>query len=398
MTSSFRSILSLRHAVLLAVALAAGCGGGVDSGGTGAPATSFASGAITGFGSVIVTGVHFDERTAAIHDGDGNARSRDDLRLGMTVDAQGGAISLDADGNQASTATSIVFTSALIGTVSSNDLAARTLSVLGQTIELSNATVFDDALAGGQAALKTGDVVEVYANVDVATGHYLATRVERKAAVTALAVRGTVSNFDPAARTFSIGATRISYVGLNNAAVPPNLADGRFLRVSLALAPLAGGAWPAMRIGDGAPVIEDGRQAKVEGLITAFTSPSQFSVQGTVVDARNAQFPDGTAGLGTGQDVEVEGSVTGGVLVATRVKVSSDQQGGGEEFQVRGPIASIDTAGKTFVIREVVVSYSGAVDFRNGSAVDLVVGREVEARGPLSADGTRLQATRIDLR
>jgi hypothetical protein len=46
----------------------------------------------------------------------------------------------------------------------------------------------------------------------------------------------------------------------------------------------------------------------------------------------------------------------------------------------------------------VIVSYSGTVDFRDGSAADLAVGREVEARGTLSADGTRLQAQRIDFR
>jgi len=50
------------------------------------------------------------------------------------------------------------------------------------------------------------------------------------------------------------------------------------------------------------------------------------------------------------------------------------------------------------VVRNVVVSYAGTVDFRDGSAADLAVGREVEARGTLSSDGTRLLATRIDFR
>ena len=102
-------------AALLAVAFVASCGGGVDSGGTGAPSTAFASGAISGFGSVIVAGVHFDDRAAVVVDADGNARSRDDLRLGMTVDARGSAIVKDVDGNDASTATSIVVRSEMIG-------------------------------------------------------------------------------------------------------------------------------------------------------------------------------------------------------------------------------------------------------------------------------------------
>ena len=94
-----------------ACALVAGCGGGgssVPSGGSAVATSSFAAGPITGFGSVIVNGVHFDDRTAAVSDADGNPRTRDDLRLGMTTDVRGLAIGTDGDGNSASVATSIV--------------------------------------------------------------------------------------------------------------------------------------------------------------------------------------------------------------------------------------------------------------------------------------------------
>ena len=78
----------------LALALVA-CGGGVDSGGTGAT-SSYASGPITGFGSVIVNGVRFDDSLASISDDDGTLRQRGDLRLGMSVEIRGSAISTDA--------------------------------------------------------------------------------------------------------------------------------------------------------------------------------------------------------------------------------------------------------------------------------------------------------------
>ena len=52
----------------------------------------------------------------------------------------------------------------------------------------------------------------------------------------------------------------------------------------------------------------------------------------------------------------------------------------------------------TFVVHDVTVSYSGTIDYRNGSAASLAVGRMVEARGTLSTDGTRLQASRITFR
>jgi len=389
------SVLRRAGALWWAAALIAGCGGGVDSGGTGAPTTAFASGAISGFGSVIVAGVHFDDRSAAVTDADGNARSRDDLRLGMTVEARGSAIFADADGNDASTATSIVVRSEMIGPVGASDPAARTLTVLGQTIDISAATVFDVALAGGQAALAVGDVVEIYASVDAATGHYLATRVERKAGVLAFTLRGIVANLDVAGRAFSIGATRIGYAGV---ASPPTLANGSFVRVALARVPGAGGVWTAIAIVDRTPALDNRDEAKLEGLVSAFTSTAQFSVNGTPVDARTAQFPDGTAGLALGKRVEVEGAIAGGVLVAARVRLVSDLQDSGREFDVRGTIASLDVVSKTFVVRNVIVGYSGAVDFRGGTALDLATGIDVEARGMLSADGTRLQATRIDFR
>ena len=392
--------LVARAALGFAASLLVSCGGGVDSGGTGAPALAFASGTITGFGSVIVNGVHFDDRSAAVRDGDGNARSRDDLRLGMTTDVRGSAVGVDAAGNPASTASSIVFASEIVGPVGASDAAARSLVVLGQTIDVTTGTVFDTSLAGGQAALAVGNVVEIHARLDAATGHYVATRIERRSSVAQYALRGIVSSLDRTARTFSIGTTRIGYASLAAAAVPATLADGRFVRVSLALAPGAGGVWNATRIVDGAAAIVDGEQAHIEGRVSAFTSATQFSVNGTPVDASTAQFPNGSAGFALGRRVEVEGTLVAGVLVARKVEVKSDGGGGGgggEEYEVSGAIASLDTAAKTFVVRNVVVSYAGTVDFRGGTAADLAVGREVEARGMLSADGTRLQATRIDI-
>ncbi|HWK84698.1 MAG TPA: DUF5666 domain-containing protein [Caldimonas sp.] len=387
-----RSMLQRAGLGLVCVALVASCGGGVDSGGTGAPAASYASGPITGFGSVIVNGVHFDDRSAGVSDADGNARTRDDLRLGMTTNVLGSAITVDAGGNQTSTAMSIVFASEIVGPLSASDLVARTLTVLGQTVDISSTTAFDAVMIGGQAALVPGDIVEVYGHLDVATLHYAATRVERKAGALAFRLRGIVSGLDAAGKVFSIGATRISYAGA--AVVPATLSNGRFVRVLLAVTP-SGGTWNAIAVADGIQPIGDRDQATIKGLVSAFTSNAQFSVNGTPVDASTAQFPAGTAGLGLGTRVEVEGMSAAGVLVATVVKLISDGDQAGESFEVQGPITAVTPLDQTFVVHDVTVSYSGVVDFRNGSAADLAVGRSVQARGTLSSDGTRLQASRI---
>ena len=393
----FRSICHRAAFAAIAAGLMASCGGGVDSGGTGAPSTSYASGPITGFGSVIVNGVHFDDRSAAVSDIEGNLRSRDELRLGMTTDVRGSAIGLDGDGNEASVATSIVFGSEILGPLVANDLAARTLTILGQTVDIATSTVFDTGLPGGQEALAIGDVVEIYGHFDAATGRYAATRVERKSAVMIYRLRGVVSDLDTTAQSFSIGAARISYLGLTAANLPSTLANGGFVRVFFALVP-SGSVWIAIRVADGVATIEDREEVTVKGLVSAFASVALFSVNGTPVDALNAQFPTGTAGLGLGTRVEVQGATVGGVLVATQVTLVTNGDDANQSFETRGAITALDAVAKTFVVHDVTVSYSGTVEYRKGSAADLAVGRSVEARGTLSTDGTRLQASRITFR
>jgi len=376
-------------ALFLALALNS-CGGGVDSGGTGAPATatSSASGPITGFGSVIVNGVHFEDSTARVTDADGAVRSRDDLKLGMTASINGSAIVSDASGLR-STANSIVFASAILGPV--NSVTSNSMVVLGQTVEVTPTTVFE---TGG--ALMPGDVVEVYALFNAANGSYVATRIERKAiVVSAYRLRGVVSSLNTANKMFDIGSEHISYASVPGGALPA-LNNGRFVRVQLETAQ-SNGTWTATRLQDGVGAIEDRDDARIEGLITDFPSPTHFFVEGVAVDATRAMV-SGTTPLALGVRVEVEGTSTGGVLVASRVKAKSETEVENEGFELDGLITSVNTSVQTFVVRGVSVDYSNALPFEDGTIADLVPGKQVEVRGVLSPDGTQLQATRVKIR
>ena len=378
---------------LLCVLVLSGCGGGVDSGGTGARAAS-ARGPVTGFGSVIVNGVHFDDSSARITDTDGRVHSRDELKLGMTTSIRGSALVVNSTGTR-STATSIVIGSAILGPVDNIDTLAKTLIVLGQTVNVTPTTVFDSSLNGGLAALFIDDVVEVYALFDALKKRYSATRIERKTSVSAYRLRGLVSNLDTAAKAFNIGSERISYAGVPASDVPAALANGRFVWVQLQL-PTApgGGVWLADRLQDGVHQIEDRDEARVEGLISDFTSSTQFSVDGVRVDASQASVT-GDPTLGLGIRVEVQGTASNGVLVAREVQTKSETDVESEGFELDGAISTIDTANKTFVLRDLTVDYSGGVEFRDGTISDLAVGKHVEVRGTLSADSTGLQAIRI---
>jgi hypothetical protein len=374
-----------------------GCGGGVDSGGTGAQPQSFASGPITGFGSVIVNGVRFDDSKATVVDDEGTARSRDDLRLGMTTEIRGTGITLatDGSGTNVSAASNIVYASELLGPLQSVDVAGKRLAVLGQTVDINTSagtTVFDDvSVPGGLAALAAGDLVEVYAQFDAASGHYLATRVERKGSVATYRLRGVVSILNATTKTFNIGTQTISYAGLATAP-PTSLANGNFMRVRLQTAQV-GGLWLVAGLSEGVEKPKEMDDVRLEGRISAFTSATQFSVNGVALDASRITP---VAGLALGVGVEVEATVVGGVPVASKVEIKTSGGGTAQEFQVRGPIASVDVANLSFVLRGVTVVYAiGTTDFRDGTAANLAANVNVEARGALSADGTRLVATRI---
>lgn len=369
-------------------AIVVGCGGGVGEGGTG---NGYTQGTISGFGSVFVNDVRFDDSSAAVLDADGAGRSRDELRLGMSVEVESSAI--DATSATA-TAARIRFGSELLGPVATVDAPNGQLTMLGQTVQVGTQTVFDERLAGGLAAVAAGDVLEVYASFDPATGRYRATRIEpRGSDPAAYRLRGIVGALDTGNHRFTIGAAEFDYNGA--ADVPAGLADGSYVRLTLARAAANTSRWTVTAFGRGISAPPDSDESKLRGYVTAFSATQSFSVNGVPVDASRASFPDGTA-IAVGVRVEVEGPVRAGIVQATKVTIRTDSEENQHEFELDGLIASIDTAGQTFVLRGVTVSYANNPRFDDGkTAADLAVGKKVEVRGVLSSDGTRLDATRI---
>ena len=382
-------------ALALTLALAA-CGGGVGTGGTGGDATAYASGPITGFGSIIVGGVRFDDSAATVEDGDSTRRSRDELRLGMTVEVDSSAITSDGSGSRAS-ASRIRFESELSGLIGVVDVAGSSFTLLGQRVTVDDTTVFDDRLGSGLsglAGLSLGQAVEVYAVFDVAAQRYRATRIEPAALSLGLRLRGQLAAVDTAAQTLRVGSTSYGYAGATG--VPAGLASGQFVRLRLDLVLLPSPRWVVRSFTPALLALPDADELKAEGLISAFASAASFSVNGRAVDASTAAFPDGTAGLAAGVRVEVEGAVRAGVLRATRVSIKSDEQVRDRGFELTGAIATVNAGARTFTLRGVTVSTArGDLRFDNGSAADLAVGRTVEVRGVLGADRRTLEATRI---
>ena len=382
-----------------ATALLVACGGGGDAtpaaGATPPVASSYTQGAITGFGSVFVAGVRFDDSAATFDDDEGNSRSRSELKLGMMVEVDAGAVDRSA---ASALALRIRLGNEIVGPVGTKDVAASTVQVLGQTVLVTTSTVFDETLAGGLSALTTGTVVEVYGILDPTTGRVVATRIEAEAGATAYKLRGQISNLNTTLKTFTINGQLISYASLPGVGVPPGLTNGQIVRVRLQTTQVAG-AWVATALRGGLRVPDVAhREAHVEGVISTFTSTGNFEVNGLKVDASGATFPDGTAGIVLGARVEVEGVVTAGVLVASKVEIAERRTPAERPLELRGELGNINTTDKTFALRGVTVWYGGAVEYRDGTEATLANGKRVEVKGVLSTDRTRLEARRIEFK
>ena len=378
---------------MAALLVACGGGGGDTPAVGGATAQSFSSGPISGLGSIIVNGVRFDDSAARVEDEDGAAHAARELKLGMMVEVQAGSID---DSSARASASLIRFGSELRGPVASIDAAASTLRVLDQTIEVKPTTVFEDGLAGF-GAIGVGQVLEIHAQFNGATGRYVATRIEREDSAAEYRLRGRIAALDTATKTFKIGDAVINYGNLP-AANLPTLTDGQRVRVRLQTTQV-NGQWVAISVRTGMRKVDDHGDARLRGLVTAYTSPQQFEVQGIVVDAANARFEPDAAAVRLGAIVEVRGSASAGKVVASRVKVRSEHDDDLKHVELHGSVSALDTTAKTFMLRDVKIDYSKLVIWKDGQPSDLadaVKSLKVEVKGVWSADRSVLIAVVIE--
>jgi hypothetical protein len=362
-----------------------GCGGGVGSEGTGSFASSYGSGPISGFGSIVVNGVHYDERAASVADDDGQALDRSALALGMVVQVSGGAVGTAANGTLVATASSVRTARALVGPASAVEAAAGRLRVLGQAVLVTADTVLPDSLAGGLAGVVAGQVLEVYGFYDDSRAAYVATRIAPAAAAAGYRVSGPVASVD-GSQSFTLGGQ--AFAGATAGLVP-----GAQLRLSVQPQQDGNGRWVVSTQRSDERPPDDRERAGLEGVVSALASANRFVVGGVTVDGSAARIE---GSLQVGARVEVRGSLRAGVLVATEVKAAAS--GEARSFELKGTPSQLDTVARRFVVRGTPVSYARAgLVFKNGDAAKLVgFAGTLEVKGTLSADRTVLEATEIE--
>lgn len=371
-----------------------GCGGGeqvagISTGGTG----SFTVGPVTGFGSVIVNGIRYDDsqaRLVRLDDPDMPAVAA--LKLGMVVTVQGSAVSGNAAlGTATATADRIHYRSEWRGPVESIDLGKSTFSLLGQTVRVSAATVFEGEAITRLGELSTGLQAEVYGYLDPATASLQATRVELSVVQPpSYLVSGLVKS--KVETEFSIGNLPVR--------LAPNVTttavEGSLVRIWLATSP-DNGRWTAVRIVAEETLldeleIDDDDEAEIEGSVTAWRSATSFSVNGIPVDA--SVVPGiATLGLQLGSVLEVSGTINRGVVVASEVKVKRREEVEAREFELHGQVEQLDSVARTFRTRGYVFHYDDATGFDLGGA-GWANGLQVEVKA-IQQDG-RLYATKVE--
>lgn len=157
--------LAALGAAVLTMTLAA-CGGGSGGSGSttsGADAGALSTGTITAFGSVFVNGHEFDTRSAQVVDDDTGATvAASQLEVGMVVDVKAGSGS-SADHPEA---TELRLHPLARGYVDASDATAGTITVMGQTVQLTSATNYSDHRACVSAT--TSPCTAVAAQADLA--------------------------------------------------------------------------------------------------------------------------------------------------------------------------------------------------------------------------------------
>jgi hypothetical protein len=346
-------------------------------------------GPIRGFGSVVVAGVHYEEAGAAVLDGDGQPLSNGALKLGVVASIDASEV-LPVGGRLQAQAQTIRVAELLIGPVEGVNLAASTVQVLGQTVAVTAGTVFDTTLAGGLGAWPPGTVVAVHGQADSAGARVVATRIESRPGAAGYLVRGPLATVDRTTRRLVIG--QLSVVAPEAVALPDALNAGDIVRIKLS--PVhANGPWTATALRLDGSRVPDRTNIEIEGHVSAFVSPQQFSVDGVAVDAAAATAQGGMLALGV--RVEVEGRSSAGVIVARRVSVDAEDGGGDTALEIEGRITALDTVARNFVVRGVTVNYAAGATFTGGTAADLALNRAVSVKGRLAADRSHVDATII---
>ena len=329
----------------------AGCGGG---GGSAPAGTTVNRGVVTAEGNIVVNGVFYNISSANIVI-DGLAATKNDLKVGMVVTVKG---IFDNRTSHAirRTASRVELVSNFQGPVDCVNPLDNSLTIMGQQVLVKttppNQTVFANFSSlrtifanistvsklnrEGHLSPDFGSQPPLYSIVKV-SGFYndingfQATRIELVEPGVDLTdpttphpvwIKGTVTDVDVPGKAFAIGNLTVDYSGMIPAYQPNFLVPGLFVNVQGLSTEFETGNAPSLtfvdphliqRANEGVAA-QEGDHVTVMGYVSGLSGTS-FTIGGTRVDASSFSL----SGITNAVLLQVEGTFSGGVLVASKI-------------------------------------------------------------------------------
>lgn len=323
----------------------ASCGGGISSSSRAGSATataSMSSGVITAFGSLFVNGHEFNTSNANVLDDDTGilTKGTGNLEVGMVVDIDSAASSTLA----APVASEIHVSPLVRGFVDASDTTGGTITVMGQTVQLTSGTAFSDHRACVTATTNPCSAI---------SGQGTLLQTNGTTPGTFVAVHGYLFSTGSSPQIVATLVTALDYVS---------------------------GA----------------SKFKLEGQVTAI-SASTLTIGSEIVNLSSAvcrtkgpSVPCGSA-YSVGNVVAAIGLTAPAIGTFTADKARRSRLlplTAGSTVEVEGKVSSVN--GTTFVIRGITVDGSGL------TVPIPAVGDMVEVRGTVANDGTSIIATSIE--
>jgi hypothetical protein len=390
-------------------------GGGI--GGTGNTA-SVASGPITGFGSVFVSGMEYDN-TNTLYCIDHNPCSRENrLKIGMVV-VVNGTRTVEYTSNQTLThlADKITYEETVEGEVQSVGTDGLSLVVLGQVVSVNQKTEIDPSLQGASPhalnpAIVSGTLVEISGFV-TGDGTILATLIQPHTGTPHFEIEGVIKNHDLRAKSFALGSLVVDYSRpTTDSSLMPSTTNGNWDGLVVFV---LGDRWSqdgpgpygarmsATSVKPKALGVTDIQDTDIEDFVTRVDGPGDFFLNNVHVQTNaGTTFEGGTLNdILLGAQLEVHGSLIGGIVNATKVEFEG-------EAELEANVATINSSDNSMTLTGLaglVIQFEGKTslhgqgnprrlaDLRSGDHLQIhgrqsggntILAREVERTDPKS--------------
>jgi hypothetical protein len=226
----------------------------------------------------------------------------------------------------------------------------------------------------------------------------VASRIDPAQTGASLQVKGTVQALDTVAHTFRINALTVDY---STATPPATLANGITVLVRGSAFASSGALIAPIVQAIGSPSVTANDRGQLSGVVTTFTSPSDFVVgaQRVITDGSTVIAPNG-ATVALNARVDVQGTFNAsGALLASKIQVKPKSLS-----IVRGLVDSVSSASNTVTVLGVTATVSSATSFDDHSTQnvrlfklsDVRTGDYLEIRGTPDASGSGIVATLLE--